>query len=115
MFISQMKQSLEKLHRGIGVPEVQQDPPDDTLTESLTEAWAPSLLVTTTYPWLSPISEHNLVENRGLVNSDHNTVCSFPRFQIESQERDTQGELHYPQLSSPDWLEMATLAFSLNQ
>ncbi|XP_073341735.1 protein Aster-A isoform X2 [Pagrus major] len=36
--LDQMKQSLEKLHRGIVVPEVQQDPPDDTLTESLTEA-----------------------------------------------------------------------------
>ncbi|XP_041798422.1 protein Aster-A isoform X2 [Chelmon rostratus] len=35
--LDQMKQSLEKLHRGIVVPEVQQDPPDDTLTESLTE------------------------------------------------------------------------------
>lgn len=36
--LDQMKQSLEKLHRGIVVPEVQQDPPDETLTESLTEA-----------------------------------------------------------------------------
>ncbi|XP_045901010.1 protein Aster-A isoform X2 [Micropterus dolomieu] len=36
--LDQMKQSLEKLHRGIVVPEVQQDPPDDTLTESLTDA-----------------------------------------------------------------------------
>nr|XP_046256849.1 protein Aster-A isoform X2 [Scatophagus argus] len=36
--LDQMKQSLEKLHRGIAVPEVQQDPPDDPLTESLTEA-----------------------------------------------------------------------------
>ncbi|XP_070822220.1 protein Aster-A isoform X2 [Chaetodon trifascialis] len=36
--LDQMKQSLEKLHRGIVVPEVQQDPPDDTLTETLTEA-----------------------------------------------------------------------------
>ncbi|GLD72083.1 GRAM domain-containing protein 1A isoform X1 [Lates japonicus] len=35
---AQMKQSLEKLHRGIVVPEVQQDPQTDTLTESLTEA-----------------------------------------------------------------------------
>ncbi|XP_051261248.1 protein Aster-A isoform X2 [Dicentrarchus labrax] len=36
--LDQMKQSLEKLHRGIVVPEVQQDPPDDILTESGTEA-----------------------------------------------------------------------------
>ncbi|XP_050931924.1 protein Aster-A isoform X2 [Lates calcarifer] len=36
--LDQMKQSLEKLHRGIVVPEVQQDPQTDTLTESLTEA-----------------------------------------------------------------------------
>ncbi|XP_038566702.1 protein Aster-A isoform X3 [Micropterus salmoides] len=36
--LDQMKQSLEKLHRGIVVPEVQQDPTDDTLTESLTDA-----------------------------------------------------------------------------
>ncbi|XP_070767648.1 protein Aster-A [Enoplosus armatus] len=36
--LDQMKQSLEKLHRGIVVPEVHQDPPDDTVTESLTEA-----------------------------------------------------------------------------
>ncbi|XP_076593067.1 protein Aster-A isoform X2 [Chaetodon auriga] len=36
--LDQMKQSLEKLHRGIVVPEVQQDPPEDTLTETLTEA-----------------------------------------------------------------------------
>ncbi|XP_026172644.1 protein Aster-A isoform X2 [Mastacembelus armatus] len=35
--LDQMKQSLEKLHRGIVVPEVQQDP-TDTLSESLTEA-----------------------------------------------------------------------------
>ncbi|XP_029359460.1 protein Aster-A [Echeneis naucrates] len=35
--LDQMKQSLEKLHRGIVVPEVQQDAPTDTLTESLTE------------------------------------------------------------------------------
>lgn len=34
-----MKQSLEKLHRGIIVPEVQQEA-TDTLSESLTEAWA---------------------------------------------------------------------------
>lgn len=33
-----MKQSLEKLHTGIGVPELQQDAPDDPLTETLTEA-----------------------------------------------------------------------------
>ncbi|XP_031169479.1 protein Aster-A isoform X2 [Sander lucioperca] len=33
--LDQMKQSLEKLHRGIVVPEVQQDPPDDTLTPSV--------------------------------------------------------------------------------
>lgn len=39
MFASQMKQSLEKLHRGIVVPEVQQDA-TDTHTESITEAWA---------------------------------------------------------------------------
>lgn len=31
-----MKQSLEKLHQGIVVPEVKQDPPADA--ESLTEA-----------------------------------------------------------------------------
>ncbi|GLD53080.1 GRAM domain-containing protein 1A isoform X1 [Lates japonicus] len=36
--LDQMKQSLEKLHRGIVVPEVQEDPQTDTLTESLTEA-----------------------------------------------------------------------------
>ncbi|XP_072249620.1 protein Aster-A isoform X1 [Leuresthes tenuis] len=36
--LDQMKQSLEKLHRNIVVPEVQQDPSADTLTESLTEA-----------------------------------------------------------------------------
>ncbi|KAM6909921.1 protein Aster-A [Xenentodon cancila] len=36
--LDQMKQSLEKLHRNIAVPEVQQDPSADTLTESLTEA-----------------------------------------------------------------------------
>ncbi|KAG7216807.1 hypothetical protein INR49_001461 [Caranx melampygus] len=35
--LDQMKQSLEKLHRGIVVPEVQQDPPTDTLSESMTE------------------------------------------------------------------------------
>ncbi|XP_022620048.1 GRAM domain-containing protein 1A isoform X2 [Seriola dumerili] len=35
--LDQMKQSLEKLHRGIVVPEVQQDPPTDTLTDPLTE------------------------------------------------------------------------------
>lgn len=34
--LDQMKQSLEKLHQGIVVPEVKQDPPPDT--ESLTEA-----------------------------------------------------------------------------
>ncbi|XP_047197002.1 protein Aster-A isoform X2 [Hippoglossus stenolepis] len=32
--LDQMKQSLEKLHRGIVVPEVHQEPPTDTLTES---------------------------------------------------------------------------------
>ncbi|XP_022067717.1 protein Aster-A isoform X2 [Acanthochromis polyacanthus] len=36
--LDQMKQSLEKLHRGIVVPEVQQDASADTLSESLTEA-----------------------------------------------------------------------------
>ncbi|KAF7655964.1 hypothetical protein LDENG_00048000 [Lucifuga dentata] len=36
--LDQMKQSLEKLHHGIVVPEVQQDSPTNTLTESLTEA-----------------------------------------------------------------------------
>ncbi|KAM6936286.1 protein Aster-A isoform 2-T2 [Lycodopsis pacificus] len=42
--LDQMKQSLEKLHRGIVVPEVQRDPPDDddddddTPSESLTGA-----------------------------------------------------------------------------
>ncbi|KAM3873027.1 protein Aster-A [Diretmus argenteus] len=35
--LDQMKQSLEKLHRGIVVQEVQEDPPSDTFTESLTE------------------------------------------------------------------------------
>ncbi|XP_053182891.1 protein Aster-A isoform X2 [Scomber japonicus] len=35
--LDQMKQSLEKLHRGIVVPEVQQDQTTDTLTEPLTE------------------------------------------------------------------------------
>ncbi|KAM7421381.1 hypothetical protein PAMA_015491 [Pampus argenteus] len=35
--LDQMKQSLEKLHRGIVVPEVQQDSSTDTVTESLTE------------------------------------------------------------------------------
>uniref|UniRef100_A0A667WEC2 GRAM domain containing 1A n=1 Tax=Myripristis murdjan TaxID=586833 RepID=A0A667WEC2_9TELE len=35
--LDQMKQSLEKLHRGIVLPEVQQDPPADPVTESLTE------------------------------------------------------------------------------
>lgn len=56
MFISQMKQSLEKLHRGIVVPEVQQDPPDDTLTESLTEAWAPlfPFPLTVSHLWTHP-------------------------------------------------------------
>lgn len=38
-FTYQMKQSLEKLHSGIRVPELQQDAPDDPLTETLTEAW----------------------------------------------------------------------------
>ena len=38
VFTSQMKQSLEKLHRNIVVPEVQQDASADTLAESLTEA-----------------------------------------------------------------------------
>lgn len=37
LFTYQMKQSLEKLHSGIGVPELQQDP-DDPLTETQTEA-----------------------------------------------------------------------------
>ncbi|XP_028280382.1 protein Aster-A-like isoform X4 [Parambassis ranga] len=36
--LDQMKQSLEKLHQGIVVPEVQQDPSADPHTESLTEA-----------------------------------------------------------------------------
>ncbi|XP_035478959.2 protein Aster-A isoform X3 [Scophthalmus maximus] len=36
--LDQMKQSLEKLHRGIVVPEVHQEPPSDPLTETLTEA-----------------------------------------------------------------------------
>lgn len=36
--LDQMKQSLEKLHKGIVVPEVQQDPTTDTFTETLTEA-----------------------------------------------------------------------------
>ncbi|XP_040900711.1 protein Aster-A isoform X1 [Toxotes jaculatrix] len=36
--LDQMKQSLEKLHRGIVVPEVQQEPPTDTITESQSEA-----------------------------------------------------------------------------
>uniref|UniRef100_A0A3Q3WMU6 VASt domain-containing protein n=1 Tax=Mola mola TaxID=94237 RepID=A0A3Q3WMU6_MOLML len=31
--LDQMKQSLEKLHQGIAVPKVPQDPPDDPLTE----------------------------------------------------------------------------------
>ncbi|XP_041843851.1 protein Aster-A isoform X2 [Melanotaenia boesemani] len=35
--LDQMKQSLEKLHRNIMVPEVQQDPSAETLTETLTE------------------------------------------------------------------------------
>ncbi|KAM4600501.1 protein Aster-A isoform 2-T2 [Polymixia lowei] len=35
--LDQMKQSLEKLHRGVVVPEVQQDPPSDPPTESQTE------------------------------------------------------------------------------
>lgn len=34
LLLSQMKQSLEKLHRGIVVPDVQQDAPTDSLTES---------------------------------------------------------------------------------
>ncbi|XP_063736369.1 protein Aster-A isoform X2 [Eleginops maclovinus] len=38
MLLDQMKQSLEKLHHGIVVPEVQQDPPDETLKESMTDA-----------------------------------------------------------------------------
>lgn len=38
--LDQMKQSLEKLHQGIVTPEVQQDFPSDTPTESLTEHWA---------------------------------------------------------------------------
>ncbi|KAM6995399.1 protein Aster-A isoform 1-T1 [Tautogolabrus adspersus] len=36
--LDQMKQSLEKLHRGIVVPEVQQDPPDENTAETLTDA-----------------------------------------------------------------------------
>uniref|UniRef100_A0A3P9I6J6 GRAM domain containing 1A n=1 Tax=Oryzias latipes TaxID=8090 RepID=A0A3P9I6J6_ORYLA len=36
--LDQMKQSLEKLHRNIVIPEVQQDPTGDPPTESLTEA-----------------------------------------------------------------------------
>ncbi|KAM9852535.1 protein Aster-A [Aulostomus maculatus] len=36
--LDQMKQSLEKLHRGIVVPEVQQDPTADPITEPPTEA-----------------------------------------------------------------------------
>ncbi|XP_061573738.1 protein Aster-A isoform X2 [Cololabis saira] len=36
--LDQMKQSLEKLHRNIAVPEVQQDPADDDPPEPLTEA-----------------------------------------------------------------------------
>ncbi|XP_039974797.1 protein Aster-A isoform X2 [Xiphias gladius] len=36
--LDQMKQSLEKLHRGIVVQEVQQDSPTETLKESQTEA-----------------------------------------------------------------------------
>lgn len=103
-----MKQSLEKLHRGIVVPEVQQDPPDDPLTESLTEAWVLPLPVNTapltaSHRWTHPGGE----EGAARLESGHN------------QEWDMQGGrgggLHYPQLSSPDWLEMATLAFSLNQ
>lgn len=35
--LDQMKQSLEKLHRGIVTPEVQQDPPSNPTSESLTE------------------------------------------------------------------------------
>ncbi|MEQ2315191.1 hypothetical protein AMECASPLE_019548 [Ameca splendens] len=35
--LDQMKHSLEKLHRNIVVPEGEQDPPTDTLTESLSE------------------------------------------------------------------------------
>ncbi|XP_071324644.1 protein Aster-A isoform X2 [Trachinotus anak] len=35
--LDQMKQSLEKLHRGIVVPEVQQEPSADTVTDSLNE------------------------------------------------------------------------------
>ncbi|XP_071239343.1 protein Aster-A-like isoform X1 [Salvelinus alpinus] len=35
--LDQMKQSLEKLHRGVVTPEVQQDPPSNPTSESLTE------------------------------------------------------------------------------
>ncbi|XP_045071024.1 protein Aster-A isoform X5 [Coregonus clupeaformis] len=35
--LDQMKQSLEKLHRGIVTPEVQQDPPSNPTSESVTE------------------------------------------------------------------------------
>ncbi|XP_010903666.2 protein Aster-A isoform X2 [Esox lucius] len=35
--LDQMKQSLEKLHRGIVTPEVQKDPPSDSPSESLNE------------------------------------------------------------------------------
>lgn len=104
MFISQMKQSLEKLHQGIVVPEVQQDPPDDTLTESLTEAWAPSLLVKhPTHPpmvchlWTQPGRK----EGGGQLGSGDSLL--FPSFPNQKPGVARAGELHYPQLSSP-WL-----------
>lgn len=37
-----MKQSLEKLHSGIGVPELQHDAPDEPTAETQAEDWVSS-------------------------------------------------------------------------
>lgn len=77
-----MKQSLEKLHRGIVVPEVQQEA-TDTLTESLTEAWVWYLYLN--IPWLSC-----KVEIRGR-SSCIRTHLILHHFQIKNQVWDKQG------------------------
>lgn len=59
-FKYQMKQSLEKLHSGIGVPELQQNPPDDTLTETLTEPWVFWSAVTSVFSKLLNLDKHQL-------------------------------------------------------
>lgn len=78
-----MKQSLEKLHRGIVVPEVQQDAAD-TLTESISEAWA--LLLKKTW-WTGG------VEPRDGPSCIRTHVCSLPHFQINNQACDMQGNI----------------------